>query len=228
MRLGVLGGTFNPIHLGHLSAADDILDIFKLDKVVFIPSARPPHKEIKKVADPFDRLVMTILATLSHPKWAVSAMELNREGKSYSIETINGLKQEYGEKVDLYFIVGIDAFLEVSTWKKANELLRSCNFIVMSRPGYCLDGLLETLEKTVTTKYNQLKFYPFKSKEFDNLESIQVYQSPYLIFLAPITRLDISSTQIRERIIHGRTIKYLVPPLVEEYIRKKGLYKEEM
>lgn len=224
MRIGILGGTFNPIHFGHLSSADEILDIFKLDKVVFIPAARPPHKMDIHIADPFDRLIMTILATISHPKWAVSPIELNREGKSYSIETISSMKQEYGEESELYFIVGMDAFAEVSTWKKADELLKSCNFIVTSRPGYHLEELEEILACTMIPKFKDLKFYHGKSKEFGDLDTLIVNESSFSIVLTPITRIDISSTEIRERVAQGKTIKFLVPSLVEAYIRKQGLY----
>lgn len=224
MRIGILGGTFNPIHIGHLSSAEEILDIFRLDKIVFIPAARPPHKETVGIADPFDRLIMTILATNSHPKWVVSPIELNREGKSYSIETIKSMRQEYGQESELYFIVGIDAFSEVSTWKRADELLKSCNFIVTSRPGYHLEELEEILSRTVTLRFKELKFYPATSKEFGELNTLRINESPFSIFLSPITRIDISSTQIRERLIRGKTIKYLVPSSVEEYIRKQGLY----
>ncbi len=135
MRIGILGGTFNPIHLGHLAIAQEVLDKLKLDKVIFIPSFLPPHKEDPDIAPAKDRYKMACLATESNPNFVVSRIELDRGGKSYSVETVKEFRRLY-KGSQLYYILGTDAYLDISTWKDVDELLQLCHFIVVKRPGF--------------------------------------------------------------------------------------------
>ncbi|MCD5390720.1 nicotinate-nucleotide adenylyltransferase [candidate division NPL-UPA2 bacterium] len=193
MRIGILGGTFNPIHYGHLLVAAQVREKFDLEKVIFVPSASPPHKNHPDIAPPRDRYQMTVLATQSNTFFSVSDLELQRPGKSYSVETVKELLNIYGKDTRLYFITGTDAILEIFTWKAKEELLKLCQFVVATRPG-------------------------FHTAKIDKAIARQIY-------LLKIPNLDISSTDIRSRIKEGRTIKYLLPEKVEEYIYKHGLYK---
>lgn len=193
MRIGILGGTFNPIHYGHLLVAAQVREKFDLEKVIFVPSASPPHKNHPDIAPPRDRYQMTVLATQSNTFFSVSDLELQRPGKSYSVETVKELLNIYGKDTRLYFITGTDAILEIFTWKAKEELLKLCQFVVATRPG-------------------------FHTAKIDKTIARQIY-------LLKIPNLDISSTDIRSRIKEGRTIKYLLPEKVEEYIYKHGLYK---
>lgn len=138
MKLAVMGGTFNPPHLGHLVCAEEVNDHFKFDKVMFIPSARPPHKSNSKILDAQHRYTMTVLATQDNPQFEVSRIELDRPGQSYSIETVKQLREIYGHDADIHWIVGADAILEMFIWKDVDELLTLCKFIAINRPGYDL------------------------------------------------------------------------------------------
>ncbi len=190
-RIGIMGGTFNPIHLGHLVVANEVQEEFKLKKVIFVPTGIPPHKEDRDIAKAEHRYTLVNLAIATNPNFAVSDIEIKREGKSFTLDTIKEFKKIY-EGADIYFIAGTDAFIEVSTWKNIDELPSLCKFITVSRPGYSFQ-----IEE---------RFKPHT-------------------YLFEVTDLAISSTEIRRRIKEGRSIKYLVPQSVEEYIYKHGLYR---
>jgi len=134
VRLGLLGGTFNPIHLGHLRGAEEARETFKLEKIYFIPAAVPPHKNERIEVSPAHRLEMVRLAIEDNPAFSVSDVELSRVGKSYSIETIIYLQNRYPD-AELFFVVGMDSFLEVTTWKRYQDLFSLCHFVVLNRPG---------------------------------------------------------------------------------------------
>jgi len=136
VRVGLFGGTFNPVHWGHLRAAEEIRELFNLEQVIFIPTNISPHKSSRELIDASHRLHMLDLALMSTPYFVTSDLELQRCGESYSVETISYFKQTSGEEVIPFFIVGVDAFLEISTWKDFRALFSLCNFIVMTRPGY--------------------------------------------------------------------------------------------
>ena len=138
MKLAVMGGTFNPPHLGHLVCAEEVNDHFKFDKVMFIPSARPPHKSNSKILDAQHRYMMTVLATQDNPRFEVSRIELDRPGRSYSIETVKQLREIYGQDAHIHWIIGADAILDMFIWKDVDELLTLCKFIAINRPGYDL------------------------------------------------------------------------------------------
>lgn len=136
-----MGGTFDPIHYGHLVTAEEVRDYFGLEEVVFVPSGRPPHKIGQKITDPEHRYLMVVLATVTNPYFSVSRVEIERPGPSYSIDTVRYFKNLWGEDTEIYFITGADAFAQISTWNNPEELLRLCTFVAASRPGYRLTQL---------------------------------------------------------------------------------------
>lgn len=200
-RIGVMGGTFDPIHYGHLVAAETVRDEFGLDKVIFIPTGNPPHKQHVSITGSEHRYLMTVLATSSNPNFEVSRIEVDKNELTYTIDTIKELRAIYGEAADLYFITGADAVLELLTWHKIGELLTLCRFVAVTRPGFDKQALEQKIGE-ITSNYGGE------------------------IICLEVPLLDISSTDIRERAGSGKTIKYLVPEAVEEYIGKHGLYKE--
>ncbi|NLG87353.1 MAG: nicotinate-nucleotide adenylyltransferase [Firmicutes bacterium] len=196
VRLGIMGGTFDPIHYGHLVAAEAARAAFELDNVLFVPNRLPPHKKDYPVSEPKHRYLMAVLATITNPYFDVSRIELDRDGISYTIDTLRALRQVYGSTAKLHFISGADAILDLLSWKDVDELLALCYFIAATRPGYQLSDQLLKLQK----KY------------------------PNRVFRVEVPALAISSTGIRCRVREGKPIKYLLPEPVEYYIYKHGLY----
>ena len=145
-----MGGTFNPPHIAHLICAEEVYDLLKFDKVLFIPSARPPHKNNNEIVDAHHRYEMTVLATKDNPHFEASRIELDRPGRSYTIETVKELKRQYGVS-EIHWIVGADAILEMLSWKSINELLEICNFVGINRPGYDISRADERILKKVTS-----------------------------------------------------------------------------
>lgn len=197
----IMGGTFDPIHFGHLAAAETVKEELHCDKVIFIPSGNPPHKKMRTLTDAKHRFTMTAMAVSSNPNFEVSNIEIGRNGYTYTLDTVKQLLDYYNNNVELIFITGADAILEVETWYKVEELLKLCSFVAVTRPGY---------EKS---KLEQ-KLHYLQSKYNSRLYSIDV------------PGLNISSTDIRKRVKEGRSIKYLVPEEIEQYIYKYELYKE--
>lgn len=199
-RLGVMGGTFDPIHHGHLVTAEEARAQFELDGVVFVPNRHPPHKDPADVTNPEDRYLMTFLATVSNPHFSVSRVEIDRPGPSYTIDTIRALAAQHPAAA-LYYITGADAILQIlrGEWEQAPQLLGLCQFIAATRPGFTLD--LDVLRRNNCT-----------GRSLDNVHKMT------------IPAMAISSTDIRTRVRSGRPIKYLVPEAVESYIAKHSLY----
>ena len=204
-RIGIMGGTFDPVHLGHLVAAETARNEFKLDQVVFIPAGDPPHKKNYSVTDAEDRFAMTVLATTHNRHFAVSRIEIERCGPSYTIDTVNQLREKLGQDVELFFITGADAILDIIKWKHPAELLKTCKFIALTRPGYNLDELDTIIEK--------LGFHDWETKGIINILEIPA--------------VNISSTEVRNMVRCGHSIGYMVPDLVEDYIVKNNLYISE-
>ena len=215
-RIGLLGGTFNPVHRGHLRAAEEVLRRFALDRVLFIPSYLPPHKRTRGMASPEDRFAMVELALRSHPRLLASPLEIEAEERSYSIITLNRVKAIYPDAM-IFFILGVDAFLEIETWKSYREVLEQCRFIVISRPGFDLAAARGALPPDY-----QESFQDVGAAERVGADLLATFRT----FLLSIPALDISSTDIRRRIKNGQPIQGLVPEAVEEYIRRKSLYQE--
>lgn len=226
MRVGILGGTFNPIHYGHLISASQVMDMCDLSRVVLIPSATPPHKGTADLEEPHHRLIMTILGTYLHPRLHVSSIEMDRGGKSYSVETIQELRRLSAGSAELYFIAGMDAFQDIATWKDAETLLGQCHFIVTTRPGFDPDNLSEVLGSTITSRNPEITFEMAETAPAPLDGRITISGSRYSIWLLEITSVDISSTAIRRRVREGRSIKYLLPREVESYIVRHRLYTD--
>ena len=225
MRLGVMGGTFNPIHYGHLAAANEVCEGFALDTVVFVPAAVPPHKDLAEITDPRHRLMMTMLATIFHPQFAVSSVELDRPGASYTVDTVAQLKDLYQEQKAIYFIVGVDAFADIAAWRQPDVLLGSCHTIVTSRPGYNFHELVPATLRQVSEIHPHSSFESMATRQMLGDPGFQVRGTPYQIYLQEVSGFDISSTEIRQRVKNGRSIRYLLPDSVDAYIRKYQLYR---
>ncbi|RMF94435.1 MAG: nicotinate-nucleotide adenylyltransferase [Candidatus Schekmanbacteria bacterium] len=219
-RIGILGGTFNPIHIGHLRIAEEVREKMNLKEVVFVPSYIPPHKDEREIAPPHYRAEMVKIAIQDNPFFKISTIEIDRGGKSYTIDTVEEFKKKYDE--DIYLISGIDTFEEFSTWHRVDNLLRACNFIVTSRPGYKEDKLEDTLYKTITSDYPDIKFKKEKSK--GNLTIYGIETSNYKLYLFSSILLDISASKIRRCLKEGSSIKYLVPHEVEKFLIEKKIY----
>jgi nicotinate-nucleotide adenylyltransferase len=221
MRIGLFGGTFNPFHCGHLKAALEIKKAFSLDKNYIIPSATPPHKNSIGLVGAVDRLEMIRQAVSDYPDLVVSDIELKREGPSYTIDTVNHFKSRFSGETRLYLIVGLDAFLEIDTWKSYNDLLRTIPFIVMARP----DPKWGDVSNPQQVLERFLKRRISKDYTFSSSRSGYFHTEKQPIFIAKANLLDISSSIIRELIKAGGSIRSLVPRNVERYIKSKGLYR---
>ncbi len=221
--IGVLGGTFDPIHYGHLLTAEEVREIFGLERVFFIPAYLPPHKDKGKVSSSMHRYHMVVLATLDNEHFDVSPMELLSKGDSYTIDTVTKLKGLLPADCSLFFITGIDSFMEIDTWKEPLKLLESCHFIINSRPGYDLSVIKETLPPSLAEKV--VSITPENPFQADLLSTPEDREWKTFIFLVETTPISIASTEIRQRVRENWTIKYLVPESVERYIIKKRLYR---
>jgi nicotinate-nucleotide adenylyltransferase len=195
-RLGVMGGTFDPIHYGHLVTAEEALHQFDLDEVLFVPTGQPWMKQHEKVSPPEDRYLMTVIATASNPRFRVSRMDVDRDGPTYAVDTLRGLKSDLGDDVALFFITGADAILEIFQWKQPQELFDLAHFIAATRPGFDIAS--------------------FESHAETHHPGISVMNIP---------ALAISSTDVRARVHEGRPIRYLVPEGVNSYVQKAALYR---
>ena len=215
-RIGLFGGTFNPVHRGHVKAAEIVLSRFRLDKVLFIPSYIPPHKESEDIALPDHRLEMVKLALGSNPHFIPNAVEIEARGTSYSILTLNKIGKTYPH-ADIFFILGIDTFLEIDTWKEYQQVIDRCHFIVISRPGYRLQDARMVLDSE------------YEEDIFDLSEEVRLSEEMMArkIFLLPIDALDIASSDIRRKIREGTSIEGMVAPLVEKYIKENKLYQKK-
>jgi len=215
VRIGLFGGTFNPIHLGHLRSAEEIRESFQLQQVVFIPSAFPPHKEGKEIISPIHRIEMVNIAIEGNPGFSASDIETKRPGKSYSIETIDHFNTIHCSDLTLFFIMGIDAFNDITTWKDYTYLFSCCNLVVTTRPGYKVTSLKTVLPADVTGDFS----YVPEEGRFDHISNFSLY-------FQDITLMDVSSSIIRKRIKEGRSIHYLLPEKVIEYIKIHRLYQD--
>lgn len=196
-RVGIVGGTFDPIHVGHLAAAREVQEALGLDKVRFIPSARPPHRPDSPGASGYHRLQMARLAVADMPGWEVSDLELAREGKSYTYDTLTTIGREGLSPLQIFFITGADAFAEIGTWYRYPDVLTLANFVVVDRPGTALASLRQRLPED-TARSN--------------------------VILLEANTPAVSATDIRGRVARGESIDGLVPPAVSAYIKKNSLY----
>lgn len=216
-RAGLFGGTFDPVHLGHLRAAEEIRENLSLDKVYFIPAALAPHKKTANATPSLHRLEMLRLAVSDNPGFEVCDYELGKAAPSYTVETLRHLKKTHPES-EYYFMVGNELFREIETWKEWRELFKLSNFAVITRPGYPdPEGV-----KLPLALENDFSYY----KEKENVKFYKDKNSSLIAF-SRIMGLEVSSTEIRRCVKSGRSIKYLVPASVEEYILRHGIYATE-
>ena len=214
MRIGLMGGTFNPVHLAHLRIAEEAWELCGLDRVAFIPAADPPHKPLAGEV-PFEmRCEMVRLAIAGNPAFELSDIEGRRAGKSYSIDTIGRFRADYPGK-GLFFIIGSDSFLEIGLWHRYAEIFRQCSLIVVERPGCRIEEPLAALPVAIRGEFG----YTPADRTLEHCSGERVH------FLQGCP-LDISSSEIRRLTAAGRSITYLVPPAVEAYIKEQRIYTE--
>jgi len=199
-KIGLMGGTFDPIHVGHLLTAEAVRTEYDLDRVLFIPAGSPPHKQNMVVTSPIHRYIMTVMATYSNPHFYVSTIEMERPGPSFTVDTILALMEQFGTQTEIFFIMGADAVQELPTWNNVDRLLELCPVVAANRPG-CSSAIDDIIQY----------FGPIGQKRIHRLATPE---------------LEISSTDIREKVRVGHSIKYIVPDSVENYILKEGLYRE--
>lgn len=209
MRIGIFGGTFNPVHLGHLRAAEEVREALDLEKVLFVPSYIPPHKELASDVPGSVRLEIVRLATRSNPFFELSPFEVEQGGNSYSVRTIEHVRQRYGGTP--WFILGQDAFNEIMTWFQASRLFDLAHFAVMSRPGAERPELAHVLGE--------------EAARFRKASDGYVSREGNRIVFVHVTPLDISSSKIRDLSRQGRSVTYLIPEEVEEYIGSERIYE---
>ncbi len=195
MKIGIMGGTFDPIHIGHLVAAEQARAVFELDKVIFVPNRQPPHKPGVPVTPPEHRYAMVVLSIYTNPFFEVSRIEIDRPGPSYAVDTVRELRNIY-PSAELFFVTGADAIAEILSWKESDKIIKMCKFIAVTRPGYDIERARER---------------------------IRTLDEAHVEFLR-VTEINVSSTEIRRRVREGKPIKYLVPEAVESYIYKHKLY----
>ncbi len=213
MKLGILGGTFNPIHLAHLRIAEEVREACGLDRVLFIPAAAPPHKEIAEDVPFAQRLAMVEAAIAGHPAFEASDLEARRTGKSYSVQTLEILRRQQPEN-ELFFIIGLDSFRDIALWKDFPRLFELANIVVAERPGIHQGDPKDLLPVAIRDEF----CYDCSAKKL-------LHHSGTCVIFLEETRLDISSTRIRQLVSAGRSVRYLIPAAVEQYIALHGLYQ---
>ncbi len=200
-RIGILGGTFNPLHMGHLIMAEEVCKRHHLSKVIFIPAYIPPHKYVDDLTDARHRYQMAKEAINENDKFEISDLEIRREGKSYSIDTVHEILGHYGEECQVFLIMGADSLNELELWKDIKKLSQLCHFVIINRPGFSTDASPRLAEL-------------IGNNNILDIEKLRIEIEP----------VRISSTEIRKRLKDMIEIKGLVPECVEAYIKKHGLY----
>lgn len=211
-RLGIMGGTFDPVHLGHLRAAEEAVDLLDLDRVLFVPSADPPHKPGCELSAFEHRSRMLELSISKNPRFGISEIERRFAGKSYTVNSLRGLTEEF-PGTGLFFLIGLDAFLEIDTWYRFTELFQLARIVVLRRPGFGEADVEDFLSRRVSADYKR-----------DSQTGSFTHPLMHPVCYLRNTRLDISSTGIRKLAAQGRSIRYLVAPEAESYISERELY----
>jgi len=212
MKTGILGGTFNPIHRAHLCIAEEVRQAFDLDRVLFIPAAEPPHKDVAEAVSFRHRYAMVEVAISEHPGFEVSDIEMRRSGKSFSVDTLEILRQQDpdGER---FFIIGLDSYRDIASWKDFTRLFSLCHLVVTTRPGVRLEQPLAPLPVAIRRDFC-----------YDEATEKILHKSGHYVYFLRGTHLDISSTQIRQRLAQGQPVDDIVPPAVVAYIKRHALY----
>ena len=213
-RVGILGGTFDPVHNAHLAIAEAVRQGMALSGLLFVPAFLPPHKPTYAISAFGHRAAMLEIAVASHPGFQVSRLEAEREGPSFSIDTLKALRDLLGAETELFFIIGMDAFAEIHTWKAYRKLLEYASFVVIGRPDHCQ----QSCGQTVVADFPGFVF----------AEAAGCWQKESgqgAIYPLAVPPMEVSSTRIREAVRQGRSIADLVPPAVADYIAAHGLYR---
>jgi nicotinate-nucleotide adenylyltransferase len=210
-RIGILGGTLDPIHCGHLAAAAGAREAFDLARVLVLPSGVPPHRPVRPLASSFHRFAMACLAVSGTSRFQVSDDELRTEGPSYTSDTLDRQLARGIAASQIFFITGADAFADIATWKRYPEVLDLANFVVVTRPGHRIEALAERLPSLAS------RMRPAGAVDLSGVATS--------IYLLHVSTPDVSSTVVRDRLRRGESITGLVPALVEAHIHQHGLYK---
>ncbi len=219
-RVGVLGGSFNPIHLGHLLLAEDILELLALDRILFVPAAAPPHKPARGLAPARDRYAMTELAVRDHPRLAISDLELRRPGPSYTVDTLEALRQAEGPDASFFLLIGSETFLDLLSWKEPQRLARLARLVVIPRAesAFDPDGIQAQKVLAEIGQERWIRIPPARPA---------ASAADKGVLLVAATSLPISSSDLRRRARDGRSLRYRVPEAVRAYILARGLYRDE-
>ena len=215
-RIAAYGGTFDPVHNGHLEIVRAIVRDFELDQLLIIPAHRPPHKGARTIAADYHRFAMAVLASLEDPRVFVSTIELEAPDRPYTFETVERLRNVFGAKTKLFFVMGADSFEEINTWREPARLLSSTNLIVVTRPGH--DVAASHLDSCFESTIVDLRGREGDLRMVEELNDHHVY-------VTGCVNTAVSSTQIRQRVRDGESIQDLAPRPVAEYIKKYELYR---
>jgi nicotinate-nucleotide adenylyltransferase len=215
MKIGILGGTFNPVHIAHLRIAEEVRERFELDRVIFVPAATPPHKPLAGDLPFAIRHRMVSMAIAGNPSFTVSEIEGKRAGKSYSIDTIHAFREEYPDD-ELFFVIGSDSFRDIGTWWKYPDIFALCNIVVVERPDAVVLSICSSLPLDILHEFS-----------YYDEERRLAHRAGYSVFYVEGIPLNISSTAIRRLVRLERSIRYLVPEDVVHFIKEHGLYRDE-
>jgi len=239
-RIGAYGGTFDPIHRGHVEVASAVVDRFAMDELLIIPAASPPHKDPRGLSSSHHRFAMAAIGTLSLPRVRVSAVEIDNPANPYTFETVAGLRGLYGPTAELYFIIGSDSFEEMHTWRRPDLIVSNCNLIVAARPGHGMSnphlaGLFARTDESASTTRDNSEGSGAGSAWLARVIDMTGDRKPPAappesrsvgsIYLTDYVRADISSTEIRHRAARNLDIRGMVPEGVADYISKYQLYQ---
>lgn len=221
-RVALYGGTFDPVHIGHMSVARALLKLFGLDELLFIPAHVAPHKREQKVTPALYRFAMLALATQGEARMSVSTVELDAPERPYTVETLARLKQECGKDARLFFVMGADSWAEIKTWREWERVLLATNHIVMARPGYDLDP------SHVTDEIRE-RIVDLRGFEHDRIARAVEEEEAEKIYVTDAVRMDVSATAVRQLVRAGRALDWprLVPQPVAEFIEKYRLYRDK-
>jgi nicotinate-nucleotide adenylyltransferase len=212
VKIALFGGTFDPIHFGHLRAARAAVRKFRLDQILFVPSGHPPHKPEGDLTPFAHRFAMVSLACAGEAKFVPSLLEVPDGEPQYSIDTVQRFKKSFGPQDHLFFMVGMDAFLDLPHWKDPRKLLNLIDFIIVSRPGFRVEDILKVIPTQMVKKHRREKVIQLRRVQLYILDGVHV---------------PVASHEIRSAIRNGRSVAGLIPPLVEEYIMKEKVYQSE-
>jgi nicotinate-nucleotide adenylyltransferase len=220
-RIALYGGTFDPVHTGHLAVADGLLQLFSLNEVVFIPAYIAPHKREREVTRALHRYAMLALATQSDARFRVSTIELDAPARPYTFETLSLVQERLGREAEIFFVMGADSWMDITTWREWEKVLALSNHIVVARPGYELSA------EHVTPAVRE-KIVDLRGREKEQAEQLIQSGDPVKVYVTDAVNMDVSATAIRQAVREGRDAEWLkqVPPQVADYIRKYGLYRE--